>query len=86
MIVATKKIFVNAVNTSHIHNNNLNFVSSKREWFFRSRKFDSFPKEKIFPYGNNCLKGFVVQTDHVFQIKLCKKICKKPPSWFFYFL
>ena len=55
MIVVTKKTFVDALNTSDIHSNNFNFVSSKRGWFFfRNRKIDSFTKEKIFPFGNNC--------------------------------
>ena len=54
MIVATKKIFVDALNASDIHSNNFNFVSSKRGWFFWNRKIDSFPKEKSFPFGNNC--------------------------------
>ena len=58
-------------------------MSSKRRWFVQNRKIDSFPKEKIFPFGNNCPKGFVVWSDYVFQIKFCIKICKKPPSWFF---
>ena len=83
MIAVTKKTFADALNTSDIQSNNFNFVFSRRGWFFQNRKIDSFPKEKIFPFGNNCCKGFVVQTDYVFQIKICIKICKKPPSWFF---
>ena len=54
MIVVTKKTFVDALNTSDIHSNNFSFVSSRRKWFFRNRKIDSLPKEKIFPFGNNC--------------------------------
>ena len=54
MIVVIKKTFVDALNTSDIRSTNFNFVSSRREWFFRNRKVDSFPKEKIFPVGNNC--------------------------------
>ena len=50
MIVVTKKTFVDALNTSDIQS----FVSSRRGWFFQNRKIDSFPKEKIFPFGNNC--------------------------------
>ena len=41
-----------------------------------------FLKEKISPFENNCQKGFVVQTDYVFEIKFCIKISKKPPSCF----
>ena len=54
MIVVTKKAFVDALNTSDIHSTNFNFVSFRRGWFFRNRKIDFFPKEKIFPFGNNC--------------------------------
>ena len=49
MIVVTKKAFVDALNTSDIHSNNSNFVSSRKGWFFRNRKIDSFPKEKYIP-------------------------------------
>ena len=82
-LLPLKETFVDALNTSDIHSNNFNFVSSKRGWFFWNRKIDSFPKEKIFPFGNNCWKGFAVWTDYVFQIKFYIKICKKPASWFF---
>ena len=82
-LLPLKETFVDALNTSDIHSNNLNFLSSKRGCFFQNRKIDSFSKEKIFPFGNNCWKGFVVRTDYVFQIKFCIKICKKPPSCFF---
>ena len=82
-LLPLKEIFFDALNTSDINSNNLNFVSSKRGWFFQNRKIDSFPKEKIFTFGKNCWKWFVVQTDYVFQIKFCIKICKKPPSRFF---
>ena len=83
--LSLKKTFVDALNASDIHSNNLNFLPSKWGWFFRNRKIDSFLKEKIFPFGNNCQKGFVIRTDYVFQIKFCVKVCKKPPSWFFIF-
>ena len=49
-----KETFFDALNTSDIHSNNLNFVSSKRGWFFQIKKIGSFPKEKIFSFGNNC--------------------------------
>ena len=49
-----KETFFDALNTSDIHSNNLNFVSSKRGWFFQIKKIDAFPKEKIFSFGNNC--------------------------------
>ena len=82
-LLPLKDTFVDTLNTSDINSNNFNFVSSKRGWFFWNRKINSFSKEKIFPFRNNCWKGFVVRTDYVFQIKFCIKICKKPPSWFF---
>ena len=82
-LLPLKETFVDTLNTSDINSNNFNFVSSKRGWFFWNRKINSFSKEKIFPFRNNCWKGFVVRTDYVFQIKFCIKICKKPPSWFF---
>ena len=55
----------------------------KGKWFFRKMKIDSSLKEKIFPFANNCWKGFVVQNDYVFQIKFSIKICKKPLNRFF---
>ena len=54
MIAVTKKTFADALNTSDIQSNSFNFVFSRRGWFFLNRKIDSFPKEKIFPFGNNC--------------------------------
>ena len=54
MIAVTKKTFADALNTSDIQSNSFNFVFSRRGWFFQNRKIDSFPKEKIFPSGNNC--------------------------------
>ena len=54
MIAVAKKTFADALNTSDIHSYNFNFASSRRGWFFQNRKIDSFPKEKIFPFGNNC--------------------------------
>ena len=68
-LLPLKETFVDALNSSDIHSNNLNFASSKRGWFFRNMNINSFPKEKIFPFGNNCWKGFAVWTDYVFQIK-----------------
>ena len=53
-LLPLKEIFLDALNTSDIHSNNLNFVSSKRGWFFQIKKIDAFPKEKIFSFGNNC--------------------------------
>ena len=83
LLLPLKETFVDVLSTSGIHSSNLNFVSSKRGWFFRNRKIDPLLKEKIFPFGNNCRKGIVVQIDYVFQIKFCIKIWKKPPSWLF---
>ena len=82
-LLPLKETFVDTLSTSDINSNNFNFVSSKRGWFFWKRKINSFSKEKIFPFRNNCWKGFVVRTDYVLHIKFCIKICKKPPSWFF---
>ena len=52
MIVVTRKTFVDALNTSDIHSNNSNCVSSRRGWFFRYMKiwkFDFFRKGRFFP-------------------------------------
>ena len=57
MIAVTKKTFADALNTSDIQSNSFNFVFSRRGWFFQNRKIDSFPKEKIFPFGNNCAQN-----------------------------
>ena len=54
MIVVIQNTFADAQNTSDIHSTYFNFVASRRGWFFRNRKIDSFQKEKIFPFGNNC--------------------------------
>ena len=43
-LLPLKEIFLDALNTSDIHSNNLNFVSSNRGSFFQNRKIDSFPK------------------------------------------
>ena len=56
-------MFLGAPNTSDMHRDNLNFVSSEREWFFQNGKMDSFLKGKIFPFGSNCQNEFVVWTD-----------------------
>ena len=44
-LLPVKETFVDALNTSDIQSNNLNFVSSKRGWFFWNRKINSFPLE-----------------------------------------
>ena len=45
-----KETFLDATNTSDMHSDDLNFVSSKRGWFFRNGKMDSFQKGKIFTF------------------------------------
>ena len=45
-----KETYLNAPNTSDMHSDNLDFVSSERRWFFRNGKMDSFPKGKIFSF------------------------------------
>ena len=45
-LLSIKEKFLDALNTSDMHSNNLNFVSSRREWFFRSRNIDFFPERE----------------------------------------
>ena len=75
-LLPLKETFVDALNTSEIHSNSLNFVSSKREWFFQNRKIHSSPEEKIFPIGNNCWKEFVVIFAQLFRTSSFKIIIK----------
>ena len=49
-LLLLKEAFFDAPNTSDMHNNNLNFLSSERGWFFCNGKMDSFLKVKIFPF------------------------------------
>ena len=52
--------FLDVPNTIDMHSNNLNFVFSKRRWFFWNRKMDSFPKGRSFPFWSNYWNRFVV--------------------------
>ena len=45
-LLSLKETLVDALSTSDIHRNNLNLVYSKKEWFFKNRKINSFLKEK----------------------------------------
>ena len=57
---------LNAPNTSDVHSDNLNFVSSKRGWFFRNGKMDSFPEGKRSShshFGSNCWIFFPKRED-----------------------
>ena len=56
MISVTKKTFADALNTSDIHSNNFNFVSSRRGWFFRNRKIYFFQKRRSFPLEITALR------------------------------
>ena len=75
-LLPLKETFVDALNTSDIHSNSLNFVSSKRRWFFQNRKIHPPPKEKIFPFGNNCSKEFLVIFAQLFRTSSYNVIVK----------
>ena len=82
-LLSLEETFPDALNTSDMHSNNLNFVSFKRGSFSETGKLILSQKGRSFLFGSNCRNGFVLQSDYVFQTKFCIKICKKPPSWFF---
>ena len=75
-LLPLKETFVDALNTSDIHSSSLNFVSSKRRWFFQNRKIHPPPKEKIFPFGNNCSKEFLVIFAQLFRTSSYNVIVK----------
>ena len=77
--------FVDALNTSDIHSNSLSFVFSKRGWFFQNRKIDSFPKEKIFPFGNTADRCLWYGLIMYFKSSLYKNLWEAT-TLFFYFL
>ena len=85
-LLPLRETFVDDLSTSDIHSNNLNFVSSKREWFFQNTKIDSFPKEKIFPFGKNYWQGFCGTDWLCISNQVLYKNLEEATKLIFYFL
>ena len=81
-----KETFLDALDTSDMHSNNLNFYPPKKGMVLVKRENGFFPERGDLPTLEGTVTtglwyGLIIYL--LFEIKFCIKICKKTPSSFF---